>query len=162
MPLVKERLHELFDYKDGNLYWKMDKGRAKKGDKANRLTDGRYEQISFDKHLYSAHRAIFVYHYGYLPETVDHINGNKLDNRVENLRPASYSENNANIGMRITNTSGIKGVSWDKSKESWLVSVWSKGKAVFQKRFKDKELAELVAIEARDKFHGLFANHGRA
>jgi hypothetical protein len=84
MPLTKDRLHQLFDYKDGNFYWKLDKGRAKKGDKANRNTDGRYEQIKFDQELHWFHRAVFVYHNGYLPQTIDHVNGNKLDNCIEN------------------------------------------------------------------------------
>ena len=159
--LSKERLHQLFDYKDGNFYWKLDKGRAKKGDKANRNTDGRYEQIKFDQELHWFHRAVFVYHYGYLPQTIDHANGNKLDNKIENLRPATYSENNANIGLRKDNKSGIKGVCWNKVKNAWHISVENKQLGIkYQKDIKDLELAELVAMEARDKFHGNFANHG--
>jgi hypothetical protein len=159
--LSKERLHQLFDYKDGNFYWKLNKGRAKKGDKANRLTDGRYEQIKFDQELHWFHRAVFVYHYGYLPQTIDHINGNKLDNCIENLRPASYSENNANIGLRSTNKSGIKGVCWNKAKNAWRVSIYNKQLGIkYQKDIKDFELAELVAMEARNKYHGEYANNG--
>jgi hypothetical protein len=160
--LSKERLHQLFDYKNGNFYWKLDKGRAKKGDKANRLTDGRYEQIKFDQELHWFHRAVFMYHNGYLPQTIDHANGNKLDNKIENLRPASYSENNANIGLRKNNKSGIKGVCWNKSKSVWRVSVLNKQLGIkYQKDIKDLELAELVAMEARDKFHGKYVNHGK-
>lgn len=161
MPLNKDRLHQLFDYKDGNFYWKLDKGRAKKGDKANRLTDGRYEQIKFDQELHWFHRAVFMYHYGYLPQTIDHANGNKLDNRIENLRPASYSQNNTNIGLRTNNKSGIKNVSWNRFRNAWRVCVQNKQIGIkYQKDFKDLELAKLVAMEARDKFHGKYANHG--
>jgi hypothetical protein len=160
MPLNKDRLHQLFDYKDGNFYWKLDKGRAKKGDKANRNTDGRYEQIKFDQELHWFHRAVFVYHNGYLPQTIDHVNGNKLDNRIENLRPASYSENNANIGLRKNNVTGYKNVCWNRAKQKWRVSVENKSMRIkFQKDIADLELAILCASEARDKFHGKFANH---
>jgi HNH endonuclease len=159
--LSKDRLHQLFDYKDGNFYWKLDKGRAKKGDKANRLCDNRYEQIKFDQILYSFHRAVFMYHHGYLPQTVDHINNNKLDNRIENLRPASHSQNNANTKLRKSNTTGIKNVSWNKARSVWRVTVENKQiGAKFQKDFENLELAELVAMEARNKYHGTFANHG--
>ena len=162
MQLTKERLHELFEYKDGNFYWKLDKGRAKKGNKANRLADTRYEQIKFNQKLYWFHRIVFFYHYGYFPKTIDHINGNKLDNRIENLREASYSENNANIGLRKNNVSGMKNICWNKAKNAWRVCVENKQTGIkYQKDFKDLEFAKLVAMEARNKFHGAFANHGK-
>jgi hypothetical protein len=158
--LSKDRLHQLFDYKDGNFYWKLDKGRAKKGDVANKNTDGRYQHIKFDQELHKFHRAVFMYHNGYLPQTIDHLNGNKLDNRIENLRPATYAENNFNKGITKTNKSGVKGVCWLKKRNKWNVSVSLGGKIVVQKRFDNLELAELVAMEARDKYHGKYANHG--
>ena len=154
------RLRELFQYENGNFYWKVNKGTAKIGQKANR-DGGKYNQIKFDGKRYWFHRIVFYYQYGYFPKTVDHINGNKFDNRIENLREANYSENNSNRHISKRNITGIKNVFWNNKKNKWTVSVENKSKNLkFVKSFDDLELAELVAIEARNKIHGNFANHG--
>ena len=91
---------------------------------------------------------------------LNHKNGINNDNRIENLREASYSENNANIGLRKTNKSGIKNICWNTAKNSWRVCVENKQLGIkYQKDFKDLELAKLVAIEARNKHHKEFASH---
>jgi hypothetical protein len=98
-------------------------------------------------------------HHGYLPYHVDHINGIKNDNRIENLRPASKAENSYNSKLKKNNTSGIKSVRWNKINKVWMVTLGVNGKAKYFGSFKDIELAELVAIEARNKYHGQFANY---
>jgi hypothetical protein len=145
---------ELFDYKDGNLYWK------KNGKRTGCLGAGGYLRTRFNNKLYYTHRLIFMLHNEYEPEFVDHIDGDKLNNKIENLREASREQNMQNRKLNNRNTSGIKGVEWFKRTESWRVNLWVKGKQKCFGYFKDKELAELVAVEARDKYHGEFANHG--
>jgi len=103
------------------------------------------------------HRLIFLLEYGYLPPEVDHINGDRQDNRIENLRPATRSENQCNRPALASNTSGYPGVSWHKKSKAWCVRVMKNGKTVVQQYFKDLELAGLVAIEARAKYHGVYA-----
>ena len=93
----------------------------------------------------------------YMPKEVDHIDGNSLNNKIENLREANRSENVCNIGIKKTNTSGYKGVHWDKARNKWMVTVQKNKKIVFNKRFEDLELAVLVAEEARNKYHKEFA-----
>ena len=158
--ILQQRLHELYDYADGNFYWKFDKSyQAKKGQKANR-PGSKYQQLKFDGKTKLFHRMVFLFHKGYLPTTVDHINGDKSDNRIENLRDASYSGNNANRTAPKSNKTGVKNLFWNKYHNKWQVMLSYKGKVMYTKLFEDFELAELVAVEARAKFHGEFANYG--
>lgn len=92
--------------------------------------------------------------------TIDHINNKTYDNRIENMRLATVSENNQNALMRKDNTSGVKGVSWNKRDKVYAVAISINGKRKMFGTFVDFELAELVVNEARDKFHGKFANYG--
>lgn len=83
---------------------------------------------------------------------IDHINQNPLDNRRVNLRVVDPFENCQNRGMRIDNTSGYRGVTWDESMKNWRVRVRSKGKTLFTKNFDDVHEAGKVAEEMRMKF----------
>ena len=96
----QEYLHQLFEYKDGNLYWRFTKGpRAVKGFLAGRVnpTTG-YRDIRIDGKVYQFSRLVWVYHNGDIPENmqIDHISGNKLDNRIENLRCCTPQQNEWN------------------------------------------------------------------
>lgn len=70
-------------------------------------------------------------------EYVDHINGNKLDNRKQNLRICTNQENNFNKGLYSHNTSGVTGVSWDKSRNKWEVSIKINQKKINLGRFEN-------------------------
>jgi hypothetical protein len=97
---------------------------------------------------------------GEVPETVDHINGNRSDNRIENLRACSQADNNKNVRTSKVNKSGVKNVSWYAPYQKWRVALRVKGKQKCIGYYGDKELAALVAHEARNKYRGEFANHG--
>ena len=105
------------------------------------------------------HRLIFLFHYGYLPKIIDHIDGNPLNNDIKNLRESTHIENCQNAKKRTTNTSGCKNVSWHKPANKWAVRLSINQKKVFFGLFEDIELADLVAHEARDLYHGKFARH---
>ena len=162
MQLTKEMLHNLFEYRDGHIYYKVSKGRCKDGSKAGtyRPHDKAYQVIINGKH-YLTHRIVFMMQNGYLPEFVDHIDGNRSNNKIENLREATHSQNAQNAKVRKDATSGVKGVSWSKVDKVWRVRVQANGKRTDFGGYEDLELADLVATEARDKFHGKFANHGK-
>jgi hypothetical protein len=160
--LSKDLLNNLFVYKDGKLYWKNNKGkRTKENEEAGRKNNNGYRQIVIKSRFYSTHRLIFLMHYGYLPDYIDHINGIKDDNRIENLRQATKSQNNQNTKLQKNNTSGCKGVSWQSRAKKWVAYTKVNNKRIHLGSFVDKELAELVAVEARNKYHGIFANHGK-
>lgn len=159
--LTKDYLHQIFEYKDGELFWKIKKGSIRPNTKAGSLdkANNRFH-VQINRKFYKLHRIIYLMHYGYLPKEIDHKDGNPSNNKVENLREANSSQNNYNQKIRKNNTSGVKGVTWDKNRQKWHVQVICNKKPVFQCRFDDLELAELVAQEARDKYHGKFARHG--
>jgi hypothetical protein len=98
-----------------------------------------------------------LYHNGYLPELVDHIDGNKLNNRIENLREASKQENAQNQKIRLTNSSGVKGVSWHRVNKKWKVALCKNYKPYYFGSYEDRELADLVAVEATDLLHKNFS-----
>jgi hypothetical protein len=88
---------------------------------------------------------------------VDHINGNKLDNRRENLRLCSNSENLCNRGKQKNNTSGYKGVTWNKNNKNWMAQINVLGKYIYIGSYPEKELAARAYDEAAKKYHGLFS-----
>jgi hypothetical protein len=160
--LTQSRVLELFDYKDGELYWKVSRGSVKKGRKAgNKTSSCGYSTVRVDKSLYLTHRVIFLMFNGYLPEEVDHINMNTYDNRVENLRGANKSSNLANSKMHSHNTSGYKGVSFNKSANKWVAGIRKNGLRNHLGCFNTPEDAHKAYCDAADKLHGEYANYGK-
>jgi len=157
---TQEELKSKFDYIDGKLVWKIKTKRANVGDLAGTLHPNGYMRTGLNGHCHLNHRLIFMWHYGFFPEIVDHIDGNKLNNSIENLRPATQIQNQQNQKIRKENTSGYKNVSLCPQTKKWKVSIKLNGKDIRFGRFDDIELADLVAQEARAKYHGEYArNH---
>jgi hypothetical protein len=159
--ITQEQLKALFDYKDGFLVRKTNVANTKIGDVVGtkNARDG-YSRVCVNYKDYLTHRLIFLWHYGYLPKNIDHINLNRSDNNIENLREATNSQNTYNQCKSPRNTSGCKNVSWCKKTNKWLVRIAYNNRKIKQWQIDDFELAELVAYEAREKYHGKFANHG--
>ena len=110
---------------------------------------------------YLAHRVGWAIYSGAWPENeIDHINGDRLDNRIANLRSVTRQENGKNIAIGITNTSGTIGVYWNVSKLKWAAQIHKNGKQKHIGHFKSKDDAISARAKANLKY-GYHANHGR-
>lgn len=156
MPL-KSKYNQLFEYRDGHLYWKQARGRVTVGTRAGTINSVGYYITTVDGKKCLNHRIIYTMHHGVVPEYIDHINRNKLDNRIENLRSCTQSENMYNQTLAKHNTSGARNVSWSKLHNKWVVHIAVNKRQTHLGLYDDFELAELVAIEARNKYYGAFS-----
>lgn len=123
-------VRRLFEYKDGKLITKVAVGAASKvGSTVGCLANG-YLIVKIKQRSYLVHRVIWLWHHGYTPENVvDHIDKNKLNNRIENLREVSVSCNLRNTKQR-TSSSMIKGVSWNSRTKKWCAFIYVGGRNV--------------------------------
>ena len=130
MMITQSQVKELFQYRDGNLYWKIIKvkNQVKVGDLTGHIHHTGYRLIKINNKMYSSHRLIFLYHYGYLPNEIDHIDGNRLNNDIENLREVTRSQNQWNRKSNKNSLSIYKGVSWHKPNKKWMSHIGINGK----------------------------------
>lgn len=152
--LLQEILKEWVEYKDGQLFWrKSPKYDIKIGEQLGSVRRDGYVEVGFKGNRYLLHRLIFLYHHGYLPELVDHINQDHTDNRIENLREFSKKENVYNTSKVWShNTSGIRGVSWDTQRSKWSARLKQGDKYLFLGYFSDKESASEARLAAERRF----------
>lgn len=156
LEITQERVLELFDYKNGQLFKKTDGKLVGCYSKKSH----RYARIGIDNNNYKLHRIIFLYHHGYMPNIIDHINGNRFDNRIENLREVTPVQNRYNSRLYSTSKSGVKNVYWQKNCGKWNVTISINGKRVNFGYYTDLEEARRVSIDMRNKYFKEFANHG--
>lgn len=131
---ILDRLH--YDAATGRFINKTTWGAAPAGAVAGAINRKGYRQLSIGGQLYYAHRLVWFMEHGQFPIGVlDHINRIKDDNRISNLREVSHKQNMENTGLYAHNTSGYKGVIWDKQYGKWLARVTHNGKQVFAGRF---------------------------
>ncbi|SEG75455.1 HNH endonuclease [Sphingobacterium lactis] len=96
----------------------------------------------------------------YENKEIDHINGNRSDNRKINLRACFHSENLKNQTIRSTNKSGYKGVCWQKSKRKWRATIYVEKKQKHLGLFDCPNEAHKAYVKASDIYFGEFSNHG--
>jgi hypothetical protein len=161
--ITQAQLKKLFDYDASGTFVRKLNGKLV----IQNLSKGqRYLRISVNGKPRALHRIVFCWHYGYFPKIIDHINNNRLDNRIENLREATQANNCLNRKHHENSRSPYKNVYLQSPtknslwKRNWAVMVTVDGKRKYFGSYEDVELANLIAIEVRAKYHGAFANHG--
>lgn len=107
-----------------------------------------------------AHRVIWALVHGAAPQEIDHLNGDRADNRLVNLRPVTHASNMKNTKRRSDNTSGVVGVFWKRLERKWAASIGVDGREFHLGVFPTIEEATAVR-RAAEAAHGYHANHGR-
>ncbi len=151
IELTLDLVNQLFEYRDGDLYWKPSK--------AGTIDGSGYVQTGIRGKYFKNHRIIFLMHHGYLPDVIDHVDGNRQNNRIENLREATRSENCYNSRIGSNNTSGAKGVSWVARFNKWRARLYANKTMIHIGYFDSFEKAEQAVIDARLKHHKQFARN---
>jgi len=153
----QKKLQELFDYRDGQLYWKerihssIDLSKP-----AGHIGKDGYRRIQIERKLYKSHRLVWKYHCGKDPkEFIDHIDGNRLNNNMENLREATRQQNGFNRGPQKNNKIGIKGVR--KFGNKYRATIIVNGKNKHLGLFFTIEEARLAREEAENKLFKEFS-----
>lgn len=160
--MTQDEALALWEYRGGHLYWRENRSTNRKvGDKAGGVYCYRpglqYRQLKVGGKAYMVHRIIFLMHRGYLPEQIDHIDGNGLNNDIENLRAANHGQNQRNKGTQKNNTSGFKGVSWNKKAQKWQAFIKLDGKQRYLGYFDTPDAAHEAYKAAATKLHQEFA-----
>ena len=103
------------------------------------------------------HRLAFLWMTGETPAQIDHIDTNRANNRWSNLRPTTDTGNRANTFRRSDNTSGIKGVCWDRQRLRWFAQLHISGRHIFLGYHDRKEDAALAYAAGAARYFGEFA-----
>lgn len=146
----------VYNPKFGIFYWKKNQGTAKAGNIAGSDSHG-YIRIGINGKGYLAHRLAWLYIYGYTPKMLDHINRDRSDNRIQNLRLCTYSENLRNCRYKNRGQSKLRGVGWHKKSGKWVARIRDGVRQIHLGLFTTEIDAAKCYDENARKIHGSFA-----
>jgi hypothetical protein len=160
--ITQDELKQLLHYNPDTGLFTYLTGRIRTGRIAGNINKRGYVRLGINGVEYKGHRLAYLYMTGEMPQHfIDHINGIKSDNRWLNLREATNTQNNYNSGMKPFNTSGYKGISWDKKRNKWIAQISINNKNKYLGAFMQKEEAHAAYQMAASKLHGEFYYAGQ-
>ena len=160
---IQKHIKELIDYNpDSGLIYRKKIGSENKalGTVVKRRGKS-YLTVCFLGKIHYAHRLAFIFMTGIIPNEIDHIDGNGMNNKWINLREVDRKNNCKNIRIRDDNKSGVTGVYFDKDRNKWASMISHSGKHFSLGRFENKELA-IIARKNAEIEYGYHKNHGTA
>ena len=156
--ITKKIIDEYFYVREDGLYWKKQPNqRIKINSKSGYSRLDGYKKVSIKRKTYYEHQLIFFYHHGYFPKEIDHVNGNPSDNRIENLREVTHSQNLANSQKKKKGSSKFKGVCWIKPDKIWMASITVNKQHIHLGRFKTEKEAAIAYNKKADELFNKFA-----
>lgn len=161
-PLAVERLRALLRYNPftGRFYWRVNRSNVKAGNVAGKLASNGYWKIKIDGVDYTGQQLAWLYYHGTPPAgVVDHRNRDTLDNRIANLRDATFAQNQYNRTAQANNTSGFKGVSLIKKTGRYRADIKANGVPRYLGSFATAEEASAAYDAAARDLHGEFARN---
>lgn len=161
--MTQEELKSILNYNSetGEFSWLPTKMKWKRSNRVGSKKASSYMQVGIGDKVYYQHRLAWLYMTGEMPDSeIDHINGIRDDNRWCNLRLATSSQNGMNTALSSVNTSGIKGVSWDRRNKKWCATIKINRRTIWLGRHSSIESAKKAIEIARVHIHGEFACDG--
>jgi hypothetical protein len=162
----QDQVKNLYIYKDGLLIRKKSSGGKKSGSIAGWISESRdkkfYYRLNVNKKTYYVHQIVYLYHHGCIPKYLDHIDGNSLNNKIENLRECNQSQNIANSKLSKANSSGYKGVSYRTDTKKWQAQIMFNRKHISLGCYKTKKEASIAYENMAKKIYGNFARPEQA
>lgn len=143
-----------YDPVTGEFHWRVSRGGVRKGCRAGSHGGEGYVQIQISGKIHYAHRLAWRIAYGYWPaHQIDHINGNRADNRLVNLREATGVQNCQNMAKRSDNSSGYVGVSFHAARQKWRAEISVGGRRRSLGYFTDPAIAQAAYAQAKKQLH---------
>jgi hypothetical protein len=162
VDLIRARLS--YDRESGQLIWlpclqmSTTWNSRYAGKEAGCVTPLGYRVVAIGKTLFMAHRLAYAHFYGLDPETgIDHADGDRLNNAIANLRPATKSQNAINSRVRSDNKAGVRGVSWRRNRAKWRARIKVDGREIALGCFEKIADADAAYVAAARRYHGEFS-----